>query len=97
MSSEFGDEKQKFGELKNSEHQIRKETDMNEEKFDFEKLKVYQKALDYVDFVYEITRRFPNTEIFSLSDQFKRASLSIPLNIAEGSGGSKVEFKRGDL
>ena len=67
---------------------------MDEERFDFENLKVYQKALEYVDFVYEITRDFPKAEILSLTDQFKRASISICLNIAEGSGGSKVEINR---
>jgi four helix bundle protein len=67
---------------------------MNNEKFDFENLKVYQKALEYVDFVYKITRNFPKTEVFSLTDQFKRASISICLNIAEGSGGSKAEFNQ---
>jgi four helix bundle protein len=67
---------------------------MDEEKFDFENLKVYQKALEYVVFVYEMTRNFPKAEILSLTDQFKRASISICLNIAEGSGGSKVEFNR---
>jgi four helix bundle protein len=72
-----------FGELK-----------MSNDKFDFENLKVYQKALEYVDFVYKITKGFPKTEIFSLTDQFKRASISICLNVAEGSGGSKVEFNR---
>jgi len=39
---------------------------MGEERFDFENLKVYQKALDYVDFVYENTKHFPKTEIFDL-------------------------------
>jgi four helix bundle protein len=67
---------------------------MGEERFDFENLKVYQKALDYVDFVYEITRGFPKEEVFSLTDQHKRASISICLNIAEGSGGSKSEFNK---
>ena len=67
---------------------------MNEERFDFENLKVYQKVLEYVDFVYEITKDFPKIEVFSLTDQFKRASISICLNIAEGSGGSKTEFNR---
>ena len=67
---------------------------MGEERFDFENLKVYQKALGYVDFVYEITKDFPKTELFSLTDQFKRASISICLNIAEGSGGSRIEFNR---
>ena len=67
---------------------------MDEDRFDFEKLKVYQKALEYVDFVYEMTKDFPKTELFALTDQFKRASISICLNIAEGSGGTKVEFHR---
>ena len=67
---------------------------MDEEKFDFENLEVYQKALEYIDFVYEITEAFPKAEVFSLTDQFKRASTSICLNIAEGSGGSKSEFNQ---
>ena len=65
-----------------------------EERFYFEDLKVYQKALDYVDFVYDIIKNFPRVEAFSLIDQMKRASISICLNIAEGSGGSKIEFRR---
>lgn len=67
---------------------------MSEDRFDFENLKVYQKSLEYVDFVYEITKDFPKEEIFSLTNQFKRASVSICLNIAEGSGGSKAEFNQ---
>ncbi|MCX5718260.1 MAG: four helix bundle protein [Nitrospirae bacterium] len=67
---------------------------MNEEKFNFEGLKVYQKALGYVDFVYEITKKFPKAEAFSLTDQFRRAAVSICLNVAEGSGGSQAEFNQ---
>jgi four helix bundle protein len=65
---------------------------MNENKFDFENLHVYQKALDYVDMIYEITKAFPKSEAFSLVDQFRRAAVSVSLNIAEVSGGSKAEF-----
>jgi len=36
----------------------------NEERFDFENLRVYQKALEYVDFVYEITKDFPKRKFF---------------------------------
>jgi four helix bundle protein len=64
----------------------------SEDKFDFESLKVYQKALDYVDFFYGITKEFPKDEQFSLTDQFRRAATSISLNIAEGSGDTKAEF-----
>ena len=67
---------------------------MSEDRFDFENLKVYQKSLAYVDFVYELTKKFPKEEIFSLANQFRRASVSICLNIAEGSGGSKAEFNQ---
>jgi four helix bundle protein len=67
---------------------------MSEERLNFEDLKVYQKALEYVDFAYKITRDFPKTEAFSLTDQFRRAAVSVCLNIAEGSGGSKAEFNQ---
>ncbi len=40
------------------------------------------------------TKYFPKSETFALTDQFKRASTSICLNIAEGSGGSKQEFNQ---
>ena len=62
------------------------------EKFGFENLIVYQKALDYVDLVYQLTDKFPKDEIFGLTSQFKRAANSIALNIGEGSGGTKNEF-----
>lgn len=54
--------------------------------FDFESLELYKKSLDYVDFVYDLIIQFPTDERFGLSDQFKRASVSISLNIAEGYG-----------
>jgi four helix bundle protein len=62
--------------------------------FKFEELNVYQKSLDYVDLIYQITAGFPKPELYNLADQFRRASISICLNIAEGSGGSKIEFSR---
>jgi four helix bundle protein len=66
---------------------------MPEEIFEFEKLRVYQKALDFTGEVYRITKSFPPEEKFGLSDQFRRSAVSIALNIAEGSGGTKTEFK----
>lgn len=63
------------------------------EKFSFESLLVYRKALDYVDCVYEWTREFPKGEKYGLTSQFQRAAQSIALNIGEGSGGSKAEFR----
>ncbi len=54
----------------------------------FEKLRVYNDALDLIEKVYKLTKTFPNDELFSLTDQIKRASTSIALNIAEGTGSS---------
>jgi four helix bundle protein len=62
------------------------------ELFDFEKLKVYQKTLDFVDHVYKIVENFPEQEKYDLTRQFKRAAYSIALNIGEGSAGSRKEF-----
>lgn len=63
------------------------------DKFNFENLVVYQKSLDYVDFVYSLTSNFPKDEVFGLTSQFKRAAVSISLNIGEGSGGTVPEFR----
>ena len=67
---------------------------IEKEKFNFENLSVYQKALGYIDFVYTITTNFPKEERFGLAGQFQRAAQSIALNIGEGSGGSKAEFQQ---
>ncbi len=50
---------------------------MDDDGFEFEGLKVYQKALVYIDFVYSLTASFPKAELFSLTDQFRRAAVSI--------------------
>jgi four helix bundle protein len=63
-----------------------------DEGFDFEKLVVYQKSLDFIDQVYVLTEQFPSHERFNVTDQFRRAATSIALNIAEGSAGTKKEF-----
>jgi four helix bundle protein len=54
--------------------------------FEFEKLEVYQKALDFADRVYKITREFPENERYGIISQLRRAAISISANIAEGSG-----------
>ncbi len=67
---------------------------MKDLRFKFEDLKVYQKALDFVDFAYDVSDKFPNTERYGLISQFTRASLSITLNIAEGSADTDKQFNR---
>ena len=64
----------------------------NEIQFNFEKLLVYQKSLDFVDLVFDIAGSFPHHEQFNLTSQLRRAANSIPLNLGEGSGGSAKEF-----
>lgn len=62
--------------------------------FNFEKLKVYQKSLDFVDTVYSIVKEFPKDERFALGAQYRRAALSISLNIGEGQGSTDAQFNR---
>lgn len=53
--------------------------------FNFEKLEVWQKAIDFADTVYTISRSFPSDERFGLTSQMRRAAVSISSTIAEGS------------
>lgn len=52
----------------------------------FEKLKIWQKAMDIAVAVYEISALLPIDERFNLIHQIKKCAVSIPSNIAEGSG-----------
>jgi four helix bundle protein len=49
-------------------------------------LLVWQKAMDLVTSIYQISATFPSEERFGLSSQARRAAVSIPSNIAEGHG-----------
>ena len=63
--------------------------------FKFEKLIVWQKALELSDEVNKLTKTFPKDELFILTSQIKRAADSVALNIAEGSTGqTNPEFSR---
>lgn len=58
-------------------------------------LKVWQESIDFVSDIYAMTSNYPNEEQFGLISQLRRASVSIPSNIAEGaSRHSKKEFIR---
>lgn len=50
----------------------------------YKNLIVWQKSFDLCIKIYEITKHFPREELFNLTSQMRRASLSVPSNIAEG-------------
>ncbi len=67
---------------------------MRNPEFNFEKLKTYQKSLDFIDYCYEVVKQFPIDERYGLTSQYRRASLSISLNIGEGHGDTDAQFNR---
>ena len=54
----------------------------------YKELSVWQKSMQLVKAVYALTKKFPADERYALSDQLRRAVVSIPSNIAEGNGRS---------
>lgn len=52
----------------------------------YEELIVWQKAMDLVDVVYDLSEFWPQQELYRLTDQVRRAVVSVPANIAEGHG-----------
>jgi four helix bundle protein len=59
----------------------------------YKELIVWQRAMELVVAVYELVEKYPKEEIFGLSSQMKRASISIPSNIAEGRNrGTKKDY-----
>ena len=62
----------------------------------YKELKVYKRSYKAAKAIYEMTVGFPNEERYGITNQLRRAALSIPLNIAEGYAKreSQEEFKR---
>ena len=56
------------------------------EDFFYRKLLVYQHAMMLLEDVYQLTKKFPSSELHGLTNQIQRAAVSIPSNIAEGMG-----------
>jgi len=62
---------------------------------DFRQLKVWEKSHQLALAVYKATKEFPKEELYGLTSQIRRASMSIPTNIAEGCGrNTDAEFAR---
>lgn len=60
---------------------------------DYKKLKIWQKSVELAVKVYEVTQKFPKSELFGLTAQARRSAVSIASNIAEGAGrSSRKEF-----
>jgi four helix bundle protein len=55
-------------------------------RFRFEKLEVWQEARKINQVIYRLTKKFPRDEMFAMTSQIRRASISVSSNIAEGSG-----------
>jgi four helix bundle protein len=63
--------------------------------FNFEKLDVWQEAIRFADLIYKLTATFPEQERFGLTNQMRRAAVSISSNIAEGGSRlSRIGFAR---
>ena len=61
----------------------------------YKELVVWQKGIEFVAEIYRSTRAFPKEELYGLTNQLRRAAVSIPSNIAEGQGRlSRGEFKQ---
>ena len=60
----------------------------------FRKLQIWQDGMDLVDAIYDTTTHFPQPEVYGLASQMQRAAVSVPSNIAEGSGRSNKDFGR---
>ncbi len=59
--------------------------------YSFEKLVVWQDARKFVALVYAVTKKFPKEELYGLTNQIRRASVSVPSNIAEGCSRSSAK------
>ena len=60
----------------------------------YKKLNVWVSSISLVKNIYKLTRKFPKEEMFVLTQQLRRAAISIPSNIAEGAGrNSNAQFK----
>ncbi|MCY7309523.1 MAG: four helix bundle protein [Chitinophagaceae bacterium] len=61
----------------------------------YRELKIWQRSMDFVVKVYEISANFPKEERYGLTSQLRSCAVSVPSNISEGAGrGTNKQFKR---
>lgn len=60
--------------------------------FRFEDLRIYAKALDYINWLHNVVAEFPSKEQLSLGNPFLKSAQNIALNLAEGSARNKAQF-----
>ena len=61
----------------------------------YRELKIWQRSMDFVVKVYEVTASFPKEERYGLTSQLRSCAVSVPSNISEGAGrGTNKQFKR---
>lgn len=76
----------------NQTHYIMNEQENNVSFFRFEDLRIYAKALDYINWVHSVTTTMPDNCRYSLAEPFVKSAQGIALNIAEGSARNKAQF-----
>ena len=59
---------------------------MMEKKYEYKNLDVYKESKVLVKMIYALLEKFPKVETYALCDQLRRSVISVPSNIAEGSG-----------
>ena len=57
-----------------------------EKKYNYKNLEAYKESKTLVKMVYGVLKQFPKEETYALCDQLRRAAISVPSNLAEGSG-----------
>lgn len=64
-----------------------------EKKYEYKNLDAYKESKNLVILVYALIKKFPRKEQYALCDQLRRAVISVPSNIAEGSGRTSAKYQ----